>query len=297
MTTPPLNRRGFLGGTAAAAAAAWLATVDSAAQSGRVTNGRIHQSASHWNFSPLTLEELALAATKLGLKSVELVGPENFPLLRRYGLTCAIFGRHSFNKGFAHVEEHGECVAACMKALDEAAEFGSPNVITFSGFARGIGREEGFRNMVDGLKKVAAHAEKREVTLCLEMLNSKVDVPMKGHPDYFCDDVDISVDIVKSVSSERVKVLFDIYHVQIMHGDVISRLRKHSKWIGHVHTAGNPGRCDLDAADQELNYPAIMKALIDIGYKGFVGQEFIPRGEEKADKIKALAAAVKLCDV
>ncbi len=297
MTTPTIDRRGFLTGTAATAGAAWLSAVETAAQSKQVVNGRIHQSASHWNFSPLTLEELAVAAVKLGLKSVELVGPENFPLLRRFGLTCAIFGRHSFNKGFAHVEEHGECVAACMKALDEAADFGAPNVITFSGFARGIGREEGIRNMVDGLKKLAAHAEKREVTLCLEMLNSKVDVPMKGHPDYFCDDIDMSVDIVKAVSSERVKVLFDIYHVQIMHGDVISRIRQHAKWIGHVHTAGNPGRCDLDAADQELSYPAIMRALIDVGYKGFVGQEFIPLGPEKADKLKALAEAVKICDV
>ncbi len=258
---------------------------------------RIRQSASLWNFEPLTLEELCAACVRLGLKSVELVGPETFPVLRRHGLTCAIFGRHGFSKGFAHIEEHNECVAACFKALDEASEFGAPNVITFSGFTRGIDRETGFRNMVEGLKKVAAHAEKRKVTLCLEMLNSRVNLSMRGHPDYFCDDIDMSMEIVKAVSSSRVKVLFDIYHVQIMHGDVIRRIRQYAPWIGHVHTAGNPGRSDLDGADQELNYPVLMKTLLEVGYAGFVGQEFIPRGPKKEDKIRALEAAVRLCDV
>jgi len=179
-------------------------------------HGRIQQSLCSWNFAPLTPEELAREAVSLGLKALELLGPEHFPMLSRHGLTCAIFGRHGFSKGFAHREEHAECTAACLKAIDEASAFGAPNIITFSGFARGIGREAGVRNMIEGLKTLAAHAEKRGVTVCLEMLNSRVDVPMKGHPDYFCDDIDLSVDIVKAVSSERVKVLFDIYHVQIM---------------------------------------------------------------------------------
>ncbi len=259
--------------------------------------GRIQQSLCSWNFAPLTPEELAREAVVLGLKALELVGPEHFPMLSRYGLTSAIFGRHGFSKGFAHREEHAECKDACLKAIDEASAFGSPNIITFSGFARGIRREDGVRNMIEGLKTLAGHAEKRGVTVCLEMLNSRVDVPMKGHPDYFCDDIDLSVDIVKAVSSERVKVLFDIYHVQIMHGDVIRRIRQHAAWIGHVHTAGNPGRCDLDVADQELNYPAIMKALLEVGYRGFVGQEFIPRAATKAGNLEAIRSAVRLCDV
>ena len=259
--------------------------------------GRIQQSLCSWNFAPLTPEELAREAVVLGLKALELVGPEHFPMLSRYGLTSAIFGRHGFSKGFAHREEHAECTAACLKAIDEASAFGSPNIITFSGFARGIRRQEGVRNMIEGLKTLAGHAEKRGVTVCLEMLNSRVDVPMKGHPDYFCDDIDLSVDIVKAVSSERVKVLFDIYHVQIMHGDVSRRIRQHAPWIGHVHTAGNPGRCDLDAADQELNYPAIMKVLLEVGYRGFVGQEFIPRAATRAGNLEAIRAAVRLCDV
>jgi hydroxypyruvate isomerase len=307
---PPLSRRDFLASTASvtttttaaglslglgtgiqlAAAPAALAATPSPAPA---LKGRIHHSVCHWCFNPLTVDQLAAAARELGLGSVELVGPDNFPILRKHGLTCAIFGRHGFSKGFAHVEEHDECVAACTRALDEAAEFGAPNVITFSGFRRGLPTETGRRNMIDGLKKVAAHAEKRRVTLCLEMLNSRVDTAMKGHPDYFCDDIDLSVDIVKSVASERVKVLFDIYHVQIMHGDVITRIRAHAPWIGHVHTAGVPGRSDLDDT-QELNYPPILRALLESGYRGHVGHEFIPRGP---DKIAALRQAVSVCDV
>ena len=274
-----------------------LALADTPAPAMAPVKGRIQQSLCSWNFAPLTPEELAREAVVLGLKALELVGPEHFPMLSRYGLTSAIFGRHGFSKGFAHREEHAECTAACLKAIDEASAFGSPNIITFSGFARGIRREDGVRNMIEGLKTLAGHAEKRGVTVCLEMLNSRVDVPMKGHPDYFCDDIDLSVDIVKAVSSERVKVLFDIYHVQIMHGDVIRRIRQHAAWIGHVHTAGNPGRCDLDVADQELNYPAIMKALLEVGYRGFVGQEFIPRAATKAGNLEAIRSAVRLCDV
>jgi hydroxypyruvate isomerase len=148
------------------------------------------------------------------------------------------------------------------------------------------------KNMVDGLKQIVGYAEQKKITLCLEMLNSKVNVNMKGHPDYFCDDIERSVEICKRIGSPRLKVLFDIYHVQIMHGDVISRIRQHKDWIGHVHTAGNPGRNEIDDT-QEINYPPIMKALVDVKYEGFVGQEFIPL----RDKATSLNEAVKLCDV
>jgi len=301
MTSEGMDRRGFVGGAVGAVGTlgAGLAsltggidTVRAEASAPAKLQGRIQQSLCSWNFAPLTPEELAREAVLLGLKALELLGPEHFPMLARHGLTSAIFGRHGFSKGFAHREEHAECTAACLKAIDEASAFGSPNIITFSGFARGIRREDGVRNMIEGLKGLAAHAEKRGVTVCLEMLNSRVDVPMKGHPDYFCDDIDLSVDIVKAVSSERVKVLFDIYHVQIMHGDVIRRIRKHAAWIGHVHTAGNPGRNEIDDT-QEINYPPIMRAIAETGYKGFVGQEFIPR----RDKVASLAESIRICDV
>ncbi|KAB2663809.1 MAG: TIM barrel protein [Verrucomicrobia bacterium] len=294
----PVTRRAFVA-TGALAAAGWADPAVATAAEPRgpagpvALSGRIRHSVCNWCFNPMPLDELAAAAKAIGLESVELVAPENFPVLRRHGLTCAIFGRHGFSTGFAHVEEHEACVAACTRALGEAAAFGAPNVITFSGFRRGLDREVGRRNMIDGLKKVAAHAEARGVTLCLEMLNSRVAIAMRGHPDYFCDDIDVSVDIVKAVGSERVKVLFDIYHVQIMHGDVIARIRAHAPWIGHVHTAGVPGRNDLDDT-QELNYRPIMRALVAAGYKGHVGHEFVPRGP---DKIEALRRAVAACEV
>jgi len=146
--------------------------------------------------------------------------------------------------------------------------------------------------MVEGLKKIAGEAEKKHVPVCLEMLNSRVNIEMKGHPDYFCDDIDLAVNICKQVSSERVKVLFDIYHVQIMHGDIIARLKKNVAWIGHYHTAGVPGRNEIDDT-QEIRYAPIMKAILATGYKGFVGQEFIPL----RDKATSLAEAVQICDV
>jgi hydroxypyruvate isomerase len=221
-----------------------------------------------------------------------LTTPANYPILKKHGLVCAITGSHGFAKGFAHVGEHDECVKVLRERIDAAAAAGSPNVITFSGFRRGISDEAGMKNMVEGLKKIAGHAEAKKVTLCLEMLNSRVNVEMKGHPDYFCDDIDKSVEICRRVASERVKVLFDIYHVQIMHGDVIVRIKQHKDWIGHYHTAGVPGRNEIDAT-QELNYAPIMQAIVETGYRGFIGQEFIPLRDKEA----SLAEAVRICDV
>ena len=165
-------------------------------------------------------------------------------------------------------------------------------MITFSGFRRGLSDEAGTKNMVEGLKKIAGYAEEKKVTVCLEMLNSKVREEMKGHPDYFCDDIDRSVEICRLVGSERVKVLFDIYHVQIMHGDVIRRIQQHKAWVGHFHTAGVPGRNEIDGT-QEINYGPIMQAIVNTGYRGYVGQEFIPL----RDKVTSLSEAVRICDV
>ncbi len=258
----------------------------------RTTKNRIHQSVVHWCYKPLTVEELAIASKRMGVKSVELVGTEHWATLRQHGMICAISGSHGFAKGFAHREEHEQCLASLRKSIDATSEAGWPSVITFSGFRRGISDEDGIRNMVEGLKKIVGHAEKKKVTVCLEMLNSRVNVEMKGHPDYFCDDIDRSVEICRQVGSERMKVLFDIYHVQIMHGDVITRLKKHAPYIGHYHTAGVPGRGEIDDT-QEINYPPIMRAIVETGYQGYVGQEFIPvRGI-----IPSLSQSVKICDV
>jgi hydroxypyruvate isomerase len=241
----------------------------------------------------MPVPELARHAAALGLQSVELCDPKFWPELKQLGLTCAIAGSHGFSKGFAHSEEHDECLAILRKRIGECAAAGVERVITFSGFRRGLSDEVAMRNLVEGLKKIVGFAEEKKVTLCLEMLNSRVATNMKGHPDYFCDDMERSVEVCRRVGSERMKVLFDIYHVQIMHGDVIARLKQHLPYIAHVHTAGVPGRNEIDDT-QELNYAPIMRALIDLGYTGYVGQEFIPVG---GDKIAALAQGVRICDV
>ena len=276
----------------ASAGAAALSTAAAEERPYRITHGRIRQSVVPWCFNPMPIEELAKHSAAMGLQSVELCDPKHWPMLKELGMTCAIAGSHGFAKGFAHREEWDECHAKLRERIGQSAEAGVGRVITFSGFRRGLSDEEGIRNMVEGLKQVAGLAEEKKVTVCIEMLNSRVDISMKGHPDYFCDSVERTVEICRQVGSPRVKMLFDIYHVQIMHGDVISRIRQHKEWIAHVHTAGVPGRAEIDDT-QELNYPPIMKALIEIGYDGFVGQEFIPT----RDKVASLAQGVRICDV
>ena len=298
MKTPILSRRAALKTIASTAIlGATLGAQERTAATAtpppyRITRGRIRQSVVPWCFNPMPVPELAQHAAAMGLKSVELCDPKFWPTLKELGLTCAIAGSHGFAKGFARVEEHEECLTVLRKRIEECAAAGVERVITFSGFRRGVSDEIGVKNMVDGLKKIVGFAEQKKVTLCLEMLNSRVDVNMKGHPDYFCDDMERSVAVCRQIGSERMKVLFDIYHVQIMHGDIITRLKQHAPYIGHVHTAGVPGRNEIDAT-QEVNYPAVMQALIAGGYNGFVGQEFIPT----RDKIASLAEGVRICDV
>jgi hydroxypyruvate isomerase len=258
----------------------------------KIQNKRIRQSVIHWCFKPMTVDQLADLAVELGLRSVELVAPENWPGLKKRGLVCAITPSHGFAKGFARKEDHAACLEVLRNSIDQSAEAGFPNVITFSGFRKGISDDEGMKNMVDGLKQIVAHAERKKVTLCLEMLNSRVTTEMKGHPDYFCDKIEMAVEICRQISSERMKILFDIYHVQIMEGDLITRIREFHPYIGHYHTAGVPGRGELDAT-QEINYPAVMQAIAETGYQGHVGQEFIPT----RDKATSLSEAVKVCDI
>jgi len=258
----------------------------------QVKNNRIQQSVVLWCYQPMPEDELAGHAARMGLKSVELVAPQQWPKLKKLGLICAIAPSHGFTKGFAHKEEHDECLETLRKNIDETAAAGFPNIITFSGFRRGMSDEEGLKNMVEGLKKIVGHAEKRKVNVCLEMLNSRVNIEMKGHPDYFCDKIELAVETCKRISSERMKILFDIYHVQIMQGDLITRIKEFHPYIGHYHTAGVPGRNEIDTV-QEINYAAVMKAIVETGYKGYVGQEFIPT----RDKVKSLNEAVRICDV
>ncbi len=277
---------------------------------GGVKHGRIRQSLVYWclNGSPWhwDIERICATAVDLGCQSVELVPPESWPVLRKRGLTCAIAHNGMpdpvFRKGLNNPRYHEEVIARTKDAIDQAADFGIPNVIAFTGYkwrnaedsASGeISLLEGAANSVKALSELGAHAREKNVTLCLEHLNTReTSDPMKGHPGYQGDDIDYCADIIKQVNSNHVKLLFDIYHVQIMNGDVIRRLHQYRDLIGHVHTAGNPGRGELDD-DQEINYPAIMRTLLNIGYKGYIGQEFMPTREP----LSGLVQAISLCDV
>src|SRR5579859_6505984 len=222
----------------------------------KITTGRINQSVVRWCFDSIGVETLCRGAAAMGLKSVELIDPKYWPILKKHGLVCAISSSHGFVKGWNHLENHDYCAAVITKSIDATSEAGFPNVITFSGMRQGIDEAEGFKNTVDGLKKVIGYAEKKKVTLAFEVLNSRVNVTMKGHPDYQGDRLEWAVELCNRIGSERMKILFDIYHIQIMEGDVITRIRQYKDYIAHYHTAGVPGRYELDD-QQEINYPPI----------------------------------------
>lgn len=276
-----------------AAGAAALASCKGGGQTASAAGGRLRQSIVRWCFQKhWDLDGLCRVAKDLGCESVELVGPQEWPVLKRHGLACAIAGSHGFEKGMNNPKYHEACIAKIRESIDACAAAGFPNVITFTGFREDIPDDVGAGNCVDGLKKVIGYAEEKKVNLCLEMLNSRVAEEMKGHPGYQGDHMDYCIDIVKKVGSPRMKVLFDIYHVQIMDGDVIARIRKHIDYIGHVHTAGSPGRNELDDR-QEINYRAVFRALADAGYRGTVGHEFVPT----RDPLEGLKEAVALATV
>jgi hydroxypyruvate isomerase len=288
-----LSRRGLLQQAGGLAAAGVLASTACPAEEPVIRKGRIKQSIVEWCFKKhWTIEQTCQQARRLGCTSVELVDPRDWPTLKKHDLICAIAGSHWFDKGMNNPNYHEMCIGKMRAAIDACAEAGYPNVITFTGFREDIPDDAGIKNCVAGYKKIVGHAERKRVTLCLEMLNSRVKEEMKGHPGYQGDHTDYCMEIIKQVASPRLKLLFDIYHVQIMDGDVIRRIRQYAEWIGHVHTAGNPGRAELDDR-QEINYPPIMRALVEIGYKGHVGQEFIPT----RDPAQGLQEAVRLCDV
>jgi hydroxypyruvate isomerase len=272
--------------------------------------GNIRHSVVFWCFNIAgdmwDIDKTCEIAKSLGCESVEICGPAEFPTIKKHGLTCALAANGMpgapFMKGLNNLAYHEQVVAATTQMIDECAKYGMPSVIAFTGYkwrdaedpnSGEISLEEGADNCVAGLKKLAVHAEKMGVTICLEHLNTRDGShPMKGHPGYQGDDIDYVANIVRRVGSPRVKLLFDIYHVQLMNGDVIRRLEENIDVIGHVHTAGNPGRCELDE-NQEINFPPILRKLVELGYKGFVGHEFIPT----RDPLEGLKQAVQVCDV
>lgn len=261
----------------------------------KIANGRIRQSVMGWCFKPMSAVELARHCKEIGIVAIEGIDAKQYPAVREIGLEISLVGSHGFAKGPVNPENHAECKKKLMAGIDLAAEVGAPGVITFTGMSeKNIDRDQSVKNCLRLWREVIGYAEKKKINLVLEHLNSRDDShPMKGHPGYFGDDVDFCVDLIKQIGSPRMKLLFDIYHVQIMNGDVTRRLRTYKEYIGHYHTAGNPGRCEIDE-NQELNYPAIMKAILETGYQGYVAQEFIPTWD---NKVRALRHAAKTCDV
>lgn len=237
----------------------------------------------------MPIEDICREAARLGLKGLDLIGPNDWPVLKKYGLlsTMAPAAGHSLTNGINTKANHAKAEAAVRDLIDQAAAFGCPNVIVLSGNRRGMSDEEGMDNCVAFLNSVKAQAEDKSVTICMELLNSKVD-----HKDYQCDRTAWGVEMVKRVNSPRVKLLYDIYHMQIMEGDIIRTIRENVQYIGHFHTAGNPGRHEIDGT-QELNYRAIAQAIVETGYTGFLAHEYSPVREP----LKSMAEAIEICDV
>jgi hydroxypyruvate isomerase len=252
--------------------------------------GNINHSVCQWCYNSIPLEELVLAAKGMGIASVELLNSEQWPVALKHGLTCAMgYGATlGLNQGFNDPTLHERFLKEFTASIPKAADAGLKNLICFSGNRNGISDEQGLENCAKGLEPVLKIAAKHNITIVMELLNSKVD-----HRDYQCDHTDWGVKLCEKLGSDSFKLLYDIYHMQIMEGDVIATIRKQQKYIAHYHTGGVPGRHEIDET-QELNYPAIMKAIADTGFKGHVAQEFIP---SKADPLASLNASIKICDI
>ncbi len=293
MKKDKLSRRSFIGKTSLIVGGAVTGSFSDIGYSAAgnikrmVKNGRINQSVSKWCYGKFKLDEFCAICKKIGLKAIDLLGSKDFPTLKKYGLECSMMNTHSLTKGLNRKENHEQCLALIRSAIDAAAEYKFPNVITFPGNREGMPDDVGIENTVNALKQIAGYAEKKNVTICIEYLNSKV-----NHKDYMFDNMAWGVEACKKVGSERVKILYDIYHAQIMEGDIIRTIQDYHEYIGHYHTGGNPGRNEIDET-QELYYPAIMRAIVKTGYKGYVAHEFVP----KRDPITSLANAVRICDV
>jgi hydroxypyruvate isomerase len=255
--------------------------------------GKVNHSVCKWCYRDIPLEDLCKAAVEIGLSSIELLSPNDFPTLNKYGLKCAMVngagGKFNITNGWNKKENHEGLVEAYLHRIDETANAGFDKIICFSGNREAhISDEGGLENCAEGLKKIMNYAEKKKVTIVMELLNSKV-----NHPEYMCDHTNWGVELCKKLESDNFKLLYDIYHMQIMEGDVIATIKENHKYISHYHTGGVPGRNEIDET-QELNYPAIIKAIVETGFKGFVGQEFIPK---RKDQIASLKQGVMICDV
>ncbi len=283
-----MDRRNFL----AASAVAGLAIGSAGAAGGEdpigATKNRIKQSVCRWCYRGAELEDLAKFCVKIGIKSIELTKPKDWPTLKKHGLICAMSPGGSLKEGLSHKENHEKCLAEIKANIEVTSEAGFPNVICFSGNRYGMDDAEGMKNCEIALKQIVGYAEKKNVKISMELFNSKV-----NHKDYMCDSSAWGVELAKRIGSPNFGMLYDIYHMQVQEGNIIATIKKHHEYFFHYHTAGVPGRNEINNT-QELYYPAIVKAIIETGYKGYLGQEFKPKSKEP---LKSLAQAVRICDV
>jgi hydroxypyruvate isomerase len=280
----------MLQGALAGAALASTSSISWAADSPAIQRkGRIQQSVCRWCYQKITVDDLSAYSAHIGLKGVDLLNPDEYEIPRRYGLICTMGygGGGSIANGLNRIENHAAIEQAFRKNIPLAAKAGVPNVITFSGYRRGLSDEEGARNTVTGFNRIKKIAEDNGVTICMELLNSKVD-----HKDYMCDHTAWGVGVVQEVNSPNVKLLYDIYHMQIMEGDLIRTIQANAQWLGHYHTGGVPGRHELNDR-QEVQWDGVMRGILATDFHGYVAHEFLPTG----DPFESLLQAANLCDV
>jgi len=269
------------------------ATDDVAANNAAPLKGRVRHSVASWTYGHLSIEELCQLVKSLGFNAIDLVGPKDWPTLKKYGIDCSMCNGAEINlvNGWCNPEFHPELIKRYRAHIDLVADAGYTNLICFSGNARGMDRETALNHAVVGLSQILPQAEQRGVVLQMELFNSKVD-----HPDYLADSSRFGIELCKRLKSNHFKLLFDIYHMQIMEGDIIRSISDNHQYFGHYHTAGVPGRHEIDDT-QELYYPAIAKAIVATGFKGYLAQEFIPTPATPQGKVQSLADAVRICDV
>jgi len=282
--------KNIVAGTAALGVSGSLSSFAMDTPQSNMLKGNINHAVCRWCFGDLDVDTLCQEAKKIGIKAIDLVGPADWPTLKKHGLDSSMCNGAEINlvDGWNDKKFHPQLIKNYTEMIPLVAKAGYKNLICFSGNTRGKDNETGWTNCVEGLKQVIGLAEKHNVTLVMELLNSK-----KDHKDYQCDHTAWGVELAKRLGSENFKLLYDIYHMQVDEGNVISNIRQHHQYIAHYHTAGVPGRNEI-GDNQELYYPAIMKAILATGFKGYVAQEFIPK---EKDKLASLKTAVGICDI
>ena len=294
-----MTRQALLAGAAIATstlhADAQEITTTTTANAKETSTTRVRQSVMGWCFKPMPMLELAAHGKRIGLEAMEGIPSTDYDAVTKMGLNISLVGSHGFSKGPLDPENHAEVETKLRDAIDLAVKYQAPNVITFTGMKKeGISDQAARKNCLDCWKRVVPYAEQNGIGIVLEHLNSVDDShPMKGHPGYWGDDIHLCAELVNEVGSDSFKLLFDIYHVQIMNGDLIRNIRRYHDIVGHYHTAGNPGRGELDDS-QEIHYPAVIRAIMETGFRGYIAQEFIPTTE---DPVASLQQAFQVCDV